>query len=153
MPSSWVDMLHVLTTYLINNLNFDVAQLNSTKVCELNEGGQLASHRFHVIDHSHNSCSFEILFMQSRNRFRHLPTQSLLCYAYFGFWHFVSSLLLLLALCMLGLGFSWWSTIQTLLFICPVVLTLSMEYVFQRDQLLQESCRISCSYFSSWNSI
>lgn len=106
MPSSRVDMPHVLTAYLLNSLNLDVAQLNSAKGCELNEGGQLAGHRFHVIDHSHSSCSFEILFMQSRNMFRHLPAQSLVCYAYFGFWHFVSSLLLLLVLCMLGLGVS-----------------------------------------------
>lgn len=104
MSSSWVDMPHVLTTYLIGSLNSDMAQLNSTKVCELNEGGQLVGHRFHLIDHFHSSCSFEILFMQLRNRFRHLPAQSLLCYAYFRLGHFISSLLLLLVLCMLGLG-------------------------------------------------
>jgi len=42
MPSSRVDMPHMLTAYLINSLNLDVAQLNSVKGCELNEGGQLA---------------------------------------------------------------------------------------------------------------
>lgn len=39
MPSSRVDMSHMLTAYLIRSLNLDVAQLNSVKVCELNEGG------------------------------------------------------------------------------------------------------------------
>ena len=58
MPSSQVDMSHVLTAYLISSLNLDMAQLNSTKGCELNEGGPLAGHQFHVIDHSHSSCSF-----------------------------------------------------------------------------------------------
>jgi len=106
-------------------------------------------------NHSHSSCSFEIWFMQSRNRFRHLPAQSRLCYAYFGFLalHFftvvaactlhVRPRLLLMISC---------STLLLSCFICPTVLTLSLEYVFQRDQLLQESCRISCSCFSFWNS-
>lgn len=75
------------------------------------------------------------------------------CCCMHRFWNPFLHLLLLHAHYMISSGCCWYSYIYEDLFTSLFShswLSLSPEYVFQRDHLLQDSCRMSYSYFSSW---